>query len=330
MNSRHAPPSPALNPAGKSTILAAEQLTRRFGTFTAVQALNLSIAAGEVFGLLGANGAGKTTTIRMLCGLLPPSAGHIRLADVDMVRHPRRARAQLGYVTQHFALYGELSVRENLVMQAGLYGLSHQRQQARVAWALDVLSLHAVADRTSAALPLGFRRRLDLAAALLHEPRILFLDEPTSGVDPLARQQFWELIYTLASSGIAILVTTHYMDEAAYCDRLAMMHAGRIIAEGSPESMLSQPLPTPLLEIRGPNCAECAGWLADWPEIQEIFPHAGYLRLRLKAGTEVKPFRERLLTQLRQRGVQAVSIDTAAPSLEDIFVTLLESDSTPT
>lgn len=315
----------ASRPAAEA-VITATGLVRRFGEFTAVDHVHVSVAAGEVFGLLGANGAGKTTTIRMLCGLLPPSAGHIRLADVDMVRHPRRARGRLGYVTQHFALYGELSVCENLALQAGLYGLPLGRARERIAWALQHLDLEHLADHKARALPLGHRRRLDLAAALLHEPRILFLDEPTSGVDPLARQRFWELIYALAASGIAILITTHYMDEATYCDRLALMHAGRIIAEGSPDDLLARPLPTPLLEVRGEGCAACSRWLADWPEVLEIIPHAGYLRLRLRPGADPQAVIRRLQEEAARRGQRVASAEPVAPDLEDVFVTLLEQD----
>ena len=309
----------------EAPVIVATGLLRRFGDFVAVDHVHVQVSPGEVFGLLGANGAGKTTTIRMLCGLLPPTAGDIRLDGVDMVRHPRRARARLGYVTQHFALYGELSVRENLELQAGLYGLDRARANRRIAWALEHLSLAHLAATSARSLPLGFRRRLDLAAALLHEPRILFLDEPTSGVDPLARQRFWELIYELAEAGIAILVTTHYMDEANYCDRLALMHAGRIIAEGSPDDLLARPLPTPLLEVRGEGCAACSRWLADWPDVREIIPHAGYLRLRLQPGTDPQALAARLRQEADRRGQRVAAAETVPPDLEDVFVTLLES-----
>lgn len=306
-------------------VIAAEELSKRFGDFTAVDHLHLQIGGGEVFGLLGANGAGKTTTIRMLCGMLAPTGGRIRIAEVDMVRHPRRARALLGYVTQHFALYRELSVREKLQLQAGLYGLSRRHTRERLGWALDHLGLADLAGTRAGSLPLGFRRRLDLAAALLHRPHVLFLDEPTSGVDPLARQQFWELIYELAESGIAVLITTHYMDEANYCDHLALMHAGRIIAEGSPQELLARPLPTPLLEVRGNDCAAWARWLEDWPEVIEVIPHAGYLRLRLRPGTDVEELGRRLRQALAERGQAMVSWRRARPDLEDVFVTLLEA-----
>ncbi len=307
-------------------VIAARSLTRRFGDFTAVDGIELAVTAGEVFGLLGANGAGKTTTIRMLCGLLPPTAGQIRVAGVDMVRQPRHARARLGYVTQHFALYRELSVRENLALQAGLYGLPRRRRAARIAWALERLELAALAERPAGRLPLGYRRRLDLAAALLHEPHILFLDEPTSGVDPLARQRFWELIYTLADGGIAILVTTHYLDEAGYCDQLALMHAGRIIARGSPDALLARPLPTPLVEIRGRGCAACARWLADWPTVVEVIPHAGYLRLRLAPGSDPGAVMARIRAEAERQGQSIEAIGPARPTLEDVFVSLLEAE----
>ena len=306
-------------------VVLARGLGRRFGDFTAVGDLRLQVDAGEVFGLLGANGAGKTTTIRMLCGLLPPTAGEISIDGVDVVRHPRRARSRLGYVAQHFALYAELGVRENLQLQAGLYGLGRGAARERIDWALAHLGLAGLAATPAGTLPLGYRRRLDLAAALLHRPRILFLDEPTSGVDPLARQEFWELIYQLAGSGIAILITPHYMDEAVYCDRLALMHAGGVIAGGSPEQLLARPLPTPLLEVRGEHCAACARWLEHWPEVVEIVPHAGYLRLRLRPGTAPDELGRRLRAEAARRGQGITGVAPAEADLEDVFVALLEA-----
>ena len=197
-------------PCGESApLILAEDLTRRFGTFTAVDRIQVAVHPGEVFGLLGANGAGKTTAIRMLCGMLPPTVGQIQVAGVDMVRHARRARGQIGYVAQRFSLYGDLTVLENLKLQAGLYGLSGVHRRDRIDAMLHLLNLTDRQTVMAEALPLGYKQRLGLAAALLHEPQVLFLDEPTSGVDPMARQRFWELIYTLVDSGIGILVTTH-------------------------------------------------------------------------------------------------------------------------
>jgi ABC-2 type transport system ATP-binding protein len=222
--------------------ISARGVARHFGSFQAVREFDLEVAPGEVFGLLGANGAGKTTAIRMMCGTLVPSAGAITVAGVDMLRHARRARGRIGYVTQRFTLYGELSARENLQLQGGLYGVPRERLRERMAAALERFDLGAVQDERAGGLPLGYQRRLAVAAALLHDPAVLFLDEPTSGIDPLARQQLWELVYELAAGGMGVLVTTHYLDEALFCDRLALMDRGRIVERGTPADLLARPL----------------------------------------------------------------------------------------
>jgi ABC-2 type transport system ATP-binding protein len=227
-------------------------LTRRFGDFTAVDDVSFRVAAGEVFGLLGANGAGKTTTFRMLCGLLPASAGRLQVAGVDLRHAAAEARRRIGYMSQRFSLYGSLTVRQNLRFFARAYGLRARRVGERIAWALEAFEFGALADTDSEALPLGYRQRLAMAAALLHEPEILFLDEPTSGVDPLARREFWARINALAEHGVTVLVTTHFMEEADYCDRLAIMAAGRVLAIGSPSEIKArtgaQGSPAPTLE----------------------------------------------------------------------------------
>lgn len=313
----------SLNSA-KAPVISAQGLTRRFGDFVAVHALDVSIDRGEVFGLLGANGAGKTTAIRMLCGTLPPSAGDIRVAGIDMVRHARRARGRIGYVAQRFALYGDLTVAENLELQAGLYGLRRRRRQERLRWALAHLELEERAAVRAEALSLGFKRRLALAAALLHEPEVLFLDEPTSGVDPLVRQHFWELIYGLAETGIGILVTTHYMDEAIFCDRLALMHAGHIVEQGTPHSLLQRPLAAPIIELHSAECASCVQWLQRWEEVREIIPHAGRLLIRLKAGRDTKMVMSGIREAAARHGVAISRLEPAEPGLEDVFVAVLE------
>ena len=307
-------------------VILAEDLTRRFGDFVAVDHINVTVQPGEVFGLLGANGAGKTTAIRMLCGMLPPTAGRIRVAEVDMVRHARRARGRIGYVAQRFSLYGDLTVLENLKLQAGLYGLTGARQRERLAWALAHLELTDRKDTKAEALPLGYKRRLALAAALLHEPRVLFLDEPTSGVDPMARQRFWELIYELADGGIGILVTTHYMDEALFCDRLALMQAGRIVAEGTPDELLRRPLPTPILELVSPNAVRFEQLAQGWPEVREIVPHAGQLRIRLHAGMEADAMTVNIHAAAMEHELTVNALHPAAPELEDVFVAVLEEN----
>ncbi|WP_321529119.1 ATP-binding cassette domain-containing protein [Sedimenticola selenatireducens] len=209
-------------------------LTRRFGDFVAVRDVSFAVAAGEVFGLLGANGAGKTTTFRMLCGLLPVSGGEVSVAGVDLRRAPAAARARIGYMSQKFSLYGNLTVQQNLEFFSRAYGLRGTRRRERMAWALHDLDLEGFVGAASGDLPLGYKQRLALACALMHEPDILFLDEPTSGVDPLARREFWSHINALADAGVAVLVTTHFMEEAEYCDRLAIMAEGELLALGTP------------------------------------------------------------------------------------------------
>jgi len=222
--------------AGRSpeVVIDVRAAQRKFGDFYAVRDVSFEVRRGEIFGLLGANGAGKSTTFRMLCGLLPASAGSLQVAGVDLRRAASAARARVGYMSQKFSLYGNLSVRQNVTFFAGAYGLRGGRRAARQAWALGEFDLDAEADAESSDLPLGFKQRLAMACSLMHEPEILFLDEPTSGVDPIARRAFWRRIGALARRGVTIMVTTHFMEEAEYCDRLAIMAAGEILAVGAP------------------------------------------------------------------------------------------------
>jgi ABC-2 type transport system ATP-binding protein len=218
-------------------VIEVRDLQRRFGDFYAVKGVSFMVQRGEIFGLLGANGAGKSTTFRMLCGLLPVSAGEVKVAGLDLRHAAAHARGRLGYMAQRFSLYVDLTVLQNLRFFASAYILNRARRRQRVAWALEVFELSAYANATSRDLPLGFKQRLAMAAALMHEPDILFLDEPTSGVDPLARREFWQRINALAESGVTVLVTTHFMDEANYCDRLVIMAEGEVLATGTPADM---------------------------------------------------------------------------------------------
>ncbi|MFZ1201644.1 MAG: ATP-binding cassette domain-containing protein [Desulfobacterales bacterium] len=220
--------------AANEAVIRVDHVRRRFGDFYAVKNVSFEVFQGEVFGLLGANGAGKTTTFRMLCGLLPVSEGQLSVAGRNLRRAAAQARARIGYMSQKFSLYGNLSVRQNLLFFSSAYGLSGQRRRDRIDWVLNRFDLSELADAVSGDLSLGFKQRLALAAALMHAPDILFLDEPTSGVDPMARREFWRHINSLAASGVTVLVTTHFMEEAEYCDRLAIMAAGEILAIGSP------------------------------------------------------------------------------------------------
>jgi ABC-2 type transport system ATP-binding protein len=215
-------------------VIEVHDLYRYFGAFAAVKGISFSVREGEIFGLLGANGAGKSTTFRMLCGLLPSSSGTLRVAGVDLRRAPAAARARIGYVSQRFSLYSALSVKQNLLFFAAAYGLRGERRRNRIGWALEEFELTPYAAMNAGSLPLGHKQRLALACALMHEPDIVFLDEPTSGVDPLARREFWTRLNALAQEGTTCLVTTHFMEEAEYCDRLVLMSLGEVLAQGTP------------------------------------------------------------------------------------------------
>ena len=244
------PPGSRPAPAPRETLVSCKGLTKRFGTFVAADHVNFEVHAGEIYGLLGPNGAGKSTTFRMLCGLLKPTEGDASVAGVNLLHAPGRARARLGYMAQKFSLYGALSVAQNLDYFADIYGLNRARKRERVQAMIDAFSLEPHLQSNAALLPLGFKQRLALACATLHAPAVLFLDEPTSGVDPLMRREFWHHINALTTRGVAIVVTTHFMEEAEYCDRIGLIWSGRKIAEGSPDELkasvasASQPEPT--------------------------------------------------------------------------------------
>ena len=212
-------------------------LTRRFGAFTAVDRISFDVAAGEVFGFLGANGAGKTTAIRMLIGLLAPSGGSARVAGFDVATQAEQVKRSIGYMSQRFSLYEDLTVRENITLYGGIYGLSDRAIQERTTRLAERLDLAGDLDTRVKSIPLGWKQKLAFSVALLHDPKVVFLDEPTGGVDPITRRQFWELIYATAATGTTVFVTTHYMDEAEYCDRISIMVDGRIVALGTPAEL---------------------------------------------------------------------------------------------
>lgn len=218
-------------------IIKAISLTKKFGSFTAVDRVTFEVHQGQVFGFLGPNGAGKTTTIRMLCGIIRPTSGTAVVADVDVSRDPERVKAQIGYMSQRFSLYGDLTVAENLDFYGNVYRVPRKRLRERIDTMMHYFELGEARNVLARDLAGGYRQRLALACALLHEPKVLFLDEPTSGVDPLARRRFWDLIYDLAARGTTVLLTTHYLDEAEYCQRLAFIGAGRLLAVGSPSEI---------------------------------------------------------------------------------------------
>ncbi|MEW6411349.1 MAG: ATP-binding cassette domain-containing protein [Candidatus Zixiibacteriota bacterium] len=224
----------------KDHAVVLEHLSRHFGAFKAVDDISLAVESGEIFGFLGANGAGKTTTIRMLCGLLMPTSGNGRVAGFDIYRQSEDIKRSIGYMSQKFSLYPDLTGNQNLNFYGAAYGIDKKRIKQRVAYLSERLNLGDFIDRQASSLPIGWRQRLALGVSLLHEPRILFLDEPTSGVDPVFRRKFWQILYELAEEGVTVFVTTHYMDEAEYCGRISIMHQGRIIEVGNPVNMIDR------------------------------------------------------------------------------------------
>lgn len=289
-------------------------LTRRFGTFVAVDHLNLRVEAGQVLGYLGPNGSGKTTTIRMLLGLLHPSEGEARVLGYDVARQAEQVRARTGYMSQKFALYGDLTARENLTFYAGIYGV---RDPARIAGLLDGLGLGPVADRRVQHLSAGWRQRLALATAIVHHPGLLFLDEPTSGVDPLARREFWDLIYALAAQGITVMVSTHYMDEAEYCDTVGIMRAGRLLALDTPDR-LKAALPGQVWEIVAEPLLAGVEALDALPGVQHTALAGDHLRAILAPGTGPEAVRARL----EAAGIAVRDVRKGAASMEDVFLAL--------
>ena len=305
-----------------STAISVRDLTRRFGDFTAVHEATFDVQRGEIFGFLGPNGAGKTTTIRMLCGLLPPTSGDATVAGLDVSRDAAVLRARIGYMSQSFSLYPDLTVSENIELFAGLYDVTGERFAVRREWLFDMADLRGRERHVTGELPLGFKQRLALGCAVLHEPQILFLDEPTSGVDPLARRRFWDLIHGLAQGGTTILVSTHYMEEAEYCNRLLLMNRGRVIAEGAP-SVLRASMAEPILEITTDDAPLAVEALTGAPGIIDaaMFGRLVHVVVSEEAGAATS-----IRDVLRDAGRTVEDVRTVQPSLEDVFVSLVRRE----
>ncbi len=298
----------------------AQGLSKKFGPFLAVDHVSLSINYGRIFGFLGANGAGKSTTIRMLCGLLQPSAGWARVAGYDVLTEADRIKKVIGYMSQRFSLYQDLTVQENLEFFGRVYGLNGSKLKSRITQVKELVGLQGLENKLTGKMPSGWKQKLALSCAILHEPEVIFLDEPTGGVDPISRRNFWELIYKLSEEGRAVLVTTHYLDEAEYCHELSLIHAGRIIASGSPREMKKNYFPGHLLELVCPQPLEIYEKLKTWSEVQGVSLFGTRLHILVE-----KESREKLEQKLKGLGL-ACSLRQIVPTLEDVFIHQLEKE----
>ena len=296
-------------------------LTRKFGDFTAVDRVSFSVGRGTIFGFLGANGAGKSTTIRMLCGLLSPTQGTASVAGYDIVRQPERVKERIGYMSQKFSLYEDLTVEENITFFGGVYGLTRKDIRSRMLWVLEMAGLKGRERSLPRELSGGWRQRLALGCAVLHNPEIVFLDEPTGGVDPVSRRNFWELINQLSERGVTVFVTTHYLDEAEYCNELRLMHAGRIVAGGSPRELKEQHIRTPMLEVECDRVIESLEILQKEAWVKNISVFGAYLHVSVEDEVEGRRNIERIA---RISGILVRRVDRIMPSLEDVFLHLIE------
>ena len=299
-----------------------EKLVKRFGNFIAVDNISLSVRKGEVFGFLGPNGAGKSTTIRMLCGLLTPTAGRAEVAGFDVARKPEAVRQNIGYMSQKFSLYNDLKVIENLRLFAGLYSVPSNVLKDRIEWALTMSNLKGHEDQITATLPGGWKQRLALGCAVLHKPPILFLDEPTSGVDPISRRQFWDVIHQMAAEGVTVFVTTHYMEEAEYCNRLALIFRGKIVALGTPSELKRNSMKGELLLVECEPLGDAMEALQKTPGVMDAAVFGNALHLVVENAATAEPS---IRAVLNQKGITLSSISTIRPTLEDAFVSLTTS-----
>jgi ABC-2 type transport system ATP-binding protein len=301
-------------------------LTKRFGPFTAVDGVNFTVKRGEIFGFLGANGAGKSTTIRMLCGLLQPTAGTASVAGFDVLRQTEQVKLNIGYMSQRFSLYDDLTVEQNIRFFGGVYGLRQGRLEERMAWVLSMANLRGRESSLTRTLSGGWKQRLALGCAILHEPSIVFLDEPTGGVDPISRRKFWELISRLSSEGVTVLVTTHFLDEAEYCNNIILINAGKLIATGSPLELKTKYIKEPILEIALPQTSvvEALETIRRRPWAHETSVFGTSLHVMVADESEG---RKLIAGALGEQGITATGIERIIPSLEDVFLYLLERDS---
>lgn len=310
-------------PKGNGPAVVLENLVKRFGDFVAVDRVSLEIPRGEIFGFLGPNGAGKSTTIRILCGLLGPTSGRATVAGFDVATQAEDIRRNIGYMSQKFSLYDDLTVEENIVFFGGVYGVKPDVLRARRDYVLKMAGLEDRRTSLTRLLSGGWKQRLALGCAILHEPPILFLDEPTSGVDPIARRNFWDLIYQLSAAGHTIFVTTHYMDEAEYCHRIALMYGGRVIALGSPEELKRLLGDGHLLYLESSDLMGSMTALGGLSEILDVAVFGG--GLHVKVG-DTKKGEAAIHAALNSAGIKVGRLEPITATMEDVFVSLIERE----
>ncbi|MBP1766157.1 MAG: ABC-type multidrug transport system ATPase component [Candidatus Aminicenantes bacterium] len=301
-----------------------KSLTKKFGGFTAVDAVSFEVVRGAIFGFLGANGAGKSTTIRMLCGLLDPTSGTAIVGGIDVGRRPDEVKKVIGYMSQKFSLYEDLTVAENIRFFGGVYGLARKEVDSRLPWVLEMAGLAGRERSLTKTLSVGWKQRLALGCAVLHNPAIVFLDEPTGGVDPASRRRFWELINDLSERGVTVFVTTHYLDEAEYCNDIRLIHAGRIVAGGSPRELKAGVIRNPILEVSSGRAVDALEALRKEPWVLGTSIFGTSLHVSV---ADEEEGRRLIRERLAREGLVPERIDRIVPSLEDVFIHKIEEQS---
>ncbi|HWR35012.1 MAG TPA: ABC transporter ATP-binding protein [Clostridia bacterium] len=296
-------------------------LERRFGNFVAVNRVSFEVSRGEIFGFLGPNGAGKSTTIRMLCGILAPTAGEGTVAGFDIRKQSEDIKRHIGYMSQKFSLYEDLTVEENIDFYAGIYRIPKDRRAQRKEWVIEMAGLQQHRDSRTGILSGGWKQRLALGCAIIHEPPIVFLDEPTSGVDPISRRQFWELIYQLSGQGVTVFVTTHYMEEAEYCDRIGLIYRGELIASGAPHALKTDMMSDTVLEVSCDRAQDAMFELERLPEVREVAMFGNALHVVAASAGAAEAVR----AYLEAHEYRPSRVEPIVPSLEDVFVSLIEA-----
>ena len=302
--------------------MVVDNIERRFGKFKAVDRVSFQVNRGEIYGFLGPNGAGKSTTIRMLCGILSPTGGRGTVAGFDIRTQPEAIKANVGYMSQKFSLYQDLTVEENIDFYSGIYRIPGAQKRQRKQWVIDMAGLGEHRRSPASILSGGWKQRLALGCAILHRPPIIFLDEPTSGVDPISRRRFWELIYQMSSEGMTVFVTTHYMDEAEYCDRLGLIYRGELIAQGTPESLKREAMKEDVIEVLCDRPEEAMAALEGLAAVTEASLFGNTLHLVTADSRHALP---EVRARLTDRGHRVERIQQITPSLEDVFVSLIEA-----